>query len=463
MIPGKGPYWAAWGDRLVVLLARARMSPAQVRLTLSSALGSPIALVSHEIIVPPRALELEPRQQEAMLAHELAHVVRRDPAWLVLAAIIEAALFIQPLNRLARRGMQEAAEELSDDWAVRHLGSGLHLARCLAEVAGWLEHDHASEPFASPMASERGSILVRRVRRLLDDAGPRRALATRSRVMLAAGMLIAAIWGAPGFAPIAGAAPGAAVPPAVPAAPVAPVAPVTPALPAPPAPHAPPAPPVLASAASPVMAHHDEARRGSAVKSTMKQRRLTRRADRPGRKAAKAAREAVEAHDHTGEPLFEGMVFVPSTTLVSTDGRVLYRGPAMARPPRDAQPLRVAEIDRIVHEAQRARDSMPGREDIERRREDGRERGPDHREVERMEDATRDVEGELQHLEEAARDLQEQVKTLEATHARRGIEAQLREVERQLQRMRAPGEEARPGKSGDKRKPGKPGADARNI
>ena len=38
-----------------------------------------------------------------MLAHEIAHLVRRDPQWLVLARAIEMVFFFQPLNRLARR------------------------------------------------------------------------------------------------------------------------------------------------------------------------------------------------------------------------------------------------------------------------------------------------------------------------------------------------------------------------
>ena len=53
-----------------------------------------------------------------MLAHEVAHLVRRDPHWLVAARVIETVLFVQPLNRLARLRLQEVAEYLSDDWAM---------------------------------------------------------------------------------------------------------------------------------------------------------------------------------------------------------------------------------------------------------------------------------------------------------------------------------------------------------
>jgi hypothetical protein len=131
-----------------------------------------------------------------MLAHELAHVVRRDPAWQLLAAAIESALWFQPLHRLARRGMQEAAEELSDDWAVRHTGSGVHLARCLAEVAAWPDPEASS--LASPMAAG-GKLLVRRVQRLLDERERERGLwARRWRGLLGAGLLAAVGLAAPG-------------------------------------------------------------------------------------------------------------------------------------------------------------------------------------------------------------------------------------------------------------------------
>jgi beta-lactamase regulating signal transducer with metallopeptidase domain len=186
-------------ERLNLLLLRARVPQRSVRLSVSTMLRSPIALASGEIVVPPQALELSPRQQEAMLAHELAHVVRRDPAWLVLAAAIGALLFFQPLHRVARRGMQEAAEELSDDWAVRHLGSGLHLARCLAEVAGWLAHGRAPGPLVSPMSTTAGSPLVRRVHRLLDAGGAARSRwTTARRTLLAVAVLLGVVFAAPG-------------------------------------------------------------------------------------------------------------------------------------------------------------------------------------------------------------------------------------------------------------------------
>src|ERR1043166_5260783 len=140
-----------------------------IRLTVSARLTSPVALGSCEIAVPEAALtELDPDQQRSMLAHELAHLERRDPVWLIAAALAERIGFFQPLNRLARRRIQESAEYLCDEWAVRRTGSGVFLAKCLAKVAEWID----AAPTAIPVAgiAEERSHLMARVQRLLDSA-----------------------------------------------------------------------------------------------------------------------------------------------------------------------------------------------------------------------------------------------------------------------------------------------------
>ena len=130
-----GPRLAVGHDGLLRMLDALRTAGAvdrPIRLTTACGLTSPVALGADEIVLPAAALtELEPEQQRSMLAHELAHLVRRDPAWLALACLMERGLFLQPLNRLARTRLQDAAEFLCDDWAVRRTGSGVPLATCL--------------------------------------------------------------------------------------------------------------------------------------------------------------------------------------------------------------------------------------------------------------------------------------------------------------------------------------------
>ncbi len=143
---------------------------APVRLTCSSRLSVPIALglTRREVCVPPKALaSLAPEEQEGMLAHELAHLVRRDPFWLAFSRILASVFFFQPLNWVAYRRMREISELLCDEWAIGRTGRPLSLARCLAEVAGW--SFHPVEALAAPGMADRPSHLAHRIRRLLDD------------------------------------------------------------------------------------------------------------------------------------------------------------------------------------------------------------------------------------------------------------------------------------------------------
>lgn len=165
------------GDRRAVaagplptLLATLRLESqarVPVRLTASPSISSPVALAG-EICLPEVALvDLDAAQQRAMLAHELAHIERRDPQWLAFACIIERMFFFQPLNRFARAGMQESAEYLADEWAVRHTG-GVPLAKALVKVAEWIQASPLGVPVAG-FAEERSQLTVR-VTRLLDGA-----------------------------------------------------------------------------------------------------------------------------------------------------------------------------------------------------------------------------------------------------------------------------------------------------
>jgi beta-lactamase regulating signal transducer with metallopeptidase domain len=193
---------------LVAMLARlcrtAGLRP-RIFLTSSANVSVPIAFGTREICLPERALtELRPEQQESILAHELAHLVRRDPLWLLLSGVLESIFFFQPLQRLARRQMQQNAETLCDDWAVRRTGTGLTLARCLIEVARWLQAQ--PQPAMVATMAENGSPLVRRIERLLADHRPG-ADPARSRRLLAgasgAALLLAAVWAAPGVSALA--------------------------------------------------------------------------------------------------------------------------------------------------------------------------------------------------------------------------------------------------------------------
>ncbi len=195
----------------LALCAKAELGK-RVRLSASPSLSSPVALARREVCIPERAIEgLTPQQQESMLAHELAHVVRRDAWWLHASAVIEALLFFQPLNHLARRKLEEVSEYQCDDWAARRTGTGVHLAKCLAEVAAWVDREPAG--VAAPAMASVRSPIVRRIRRLL-DLDPSRAREAEARPAWRAGAALALLggvaWLAPGVEPRAQAAARAA-------------------------------------------------------------------------------------------------------------------------------------------------------------------------------------------------------------------------------------------------------------
>ncbi len=159
---------AGWSDDLRELAGRAGLARVP-RLTASATLGSPIALARGELVVPARALrELGRGARRALLAHELAHLARRDPWWLTVATFLCYVLAFQPLQRLVRRRLLDEMELACDARAVHWTGDGLPLARCLETVARWVRLEPPPTLVAS-MAS-RHSSLVRRVEHALAPA-----------------------------------------------------------------------------------------------------------------------------------------------------------------------------------------------------------------------------------------------------------------------------------------------------
>jgi beta-lactamase regulating signal transducer with metallopeptidase domain len=133
----------------------------KIVLTASPNLCSPLAMHRGEICLPARCFtELSLEQQQSMLAHELAHIVRRDDRWLKWCNFLETVLFFQPLNRLMRVELQEIIEQRCDEWAIRSTGNAKPLADCLIKVAEWIT-EPTSLRFASGMALHQSSLRQR--------------------------------------------------------------------------------------------------------------------------------------------------------------------------------------------------------------------------------------------------------------------------------------------------------------
>ncbi len=188
---GDGPLAATLAD-----LQRTTGYRRRVHLTMARTISSPVALGLSEICVPELALsDLGSEQQRSMLAHELAHLARRDSVWLAGASLIERCFFFQPLNRLARRELETTAEYLSDEWAMRKTGSAVSLAKCLVTVAEWIQ----ASPLGVPVAglAERRSLLVSRISRLLEGRLPQTPTSRRGWAVAAALGVAATIAAAP--------------------------------------------------------------------------------------------------------------------------------------------------------------------------------------------------------------------------------------------------------------------------
>jgi HEAT repeat protein len=144
-----------------------------IRLTATDRCAVPLALAGRHIVLPERLLEqVEADQQRAALAHEMAHVIRRDPAWRIVAAIVEHTFFFQPLNRLARARMTESAEFLCDQWAVQQTGAPLALARSLSMVASWASPSSDQQAVGVSAMARSDSAMVRRVQQILSEPAP---------------------------------------------------------------------------------------------------------------------------------------------------------------------------------------------------------------------------------------------------------------------------------------------------
>lgn len=114
------------------------------------------------ILIPASALSgLNPRQLEAILAHELAHIRRHDYLVNLLQTVVETLLFYHPAVWWLSRRIRAERENCCDDLAVSLCGDPVTYAQALADLEGLRGSSRRLV-----MAATGGS-LVQRVRRLL--------------------------------------------------------------------------------------------------------------------------------------------------------------------------------------------------------------------------------------------------------------------------------------------------------
>lgn len=184
-------------DRMVADLTEGVRWSGSMRCSRSDAIASPVLLNDREIVLPNRFFdELSPNQQRAVLAHEVGHLARRDRWWTTLAVVLESLFFFQPLVRVARRRIQDRAEELADRWAARRTGSPHDVAEVLLTVAGWVQGGIRSD--LAPSVVRDGSGLERRIRGLLRFDASQPPTSPWSPFLAIAGLSLIVACGAPG-------------------------------------------------------------------------------------------------------------------------------------------------------------------------------------------------------------------------------------------------------------------------
>jgi Zn-dependent protease with chaperone function len=182
------------GDRFWSAAAAAGLHPERVRVV--RGLPNPAFtagwLWPRVFVADAVADRLSPDELRALLAHEAAHVERRDPMRLSALRFLALTLFWLPALRRLAEDVADEAEIQADDRAARE--QPLALASAILALAAWRA---PGRPLAEGVGfAQRGDLLERRIRRLAGEEPPPASRLTRGSVVGA--MLALALVGASG-------------------------------------------------------------------------------------------------------------------------------------------------------------------------------------------------------------------------------------------------------------------------
>ena len=120
---------------------------------------------------------LAPAELEALLAHEGAHLARRDPLRLSVLRFLALTLFWLPALRRLAEDVADEAEIRADDRAARD--RPLALASAILALATWT----SASPRVGVGFAQRTDLLDRRIRRLAGEEPPVRSHVTRGSIV----------------------------------------------------------------------------------------------------------------------------------------------------------------------------------------------------------------------------------------------------------------------------------------
>ena len=152
------------------------------------------------ILLPMGWREWDAHERRAVLAHEMAHILRRDYLFGLAAQVSLSLHFYHPLVHALARRLRLQQEMAADAWGARLSGGRRPYLFALANLALRQDPRSAAWP-ARPFLSHRGTFL-RRIEMLRDPNAlpsaplPRRGRAVIVAVLVAAGVIVAGFRGA---------------------------------------------------------------------------------------------------------------------------------------------------------------------------------------------------------------------------------------------------------------------------
>jgi hypothetical protein len=150
-----------------------------------SAVRTPVTLglLRPRILLPGDWSDWSDSKREAALAHELAHVERRDALFSALAALNQCLYWFHPLAWLLPRRLAWLSEQACDDRAIALTGAPIPYARHLLEFAGAMVGQRRRVTLGVLSVSDGGNLRAR-IEALLDRSRALSAPLTRDAQLL---------------------------------------------------------------------------------------------------------------------------------------------------------------------------------------------------------------------------------------------------------------------------------------
>jgi|GEM_PF-5326292 len=148
----------------------------RVRILLSAQINMPMTwgLRNPVIIMPEEALHWPPSRYKSVLMHEYAHVIRRDYAMFIVAQLVCALYWFNPLVSIARRNLLLEQERACDDYVLSKGIQPQEYASHLLEVARIVRQKGTLLRFS--VAAANRSTLKERLTAILDRSSNREGL-----------------------------------------------------------------------------------------------------------------------------------------------------------------------------------------------------------------------------------------------------------------------------------------------